>query len=240
MIPLHKRPFEQVTILTGAGISAESGLVTFRDSGGLWEGSDPMEVASLPSLRANPRFVLDFYNQRRSQLSKVEPNEAHIAISELQNRFSGDVFLITQNVDDLHERAGSSQVCHMHGSLKKMTCEFCYEEMVALELFYRDSACPLCQKKGGLRPDVVFFGEMPKYLDEITDLLSKTDLFLAIGTSGVVYPAAGFVSEVNEYGGLTVEINKEKSENTHLFNIAYQGLATEEVPKFVEDLCNDS
>ncbi len=236
MTNLSEMCITRITILTGAGVSAESGLTTFRDSGGLWEGKNPMEVASVHSLRNNRRLVLDFYNQRRSQLIGIKPNAAHFAIATLQNEFPGDVFLITQNVDDLHERAESPQVCHIHGSLKSMRCEFCCEEMPALEHFYEDSACPLCSKTSGLRPDIVFFGEMPKYLEKITYMLSKTELFIAIGTSGVVYPSAGFVSEVSRFGGLTVEINKEKSETTHLFDIACHGLATKEVPKFIQKL----
>ena len=232
---LEKR-IGRIVILTGAGVSAESGLNTFRDSGGLWEGYDPLDIATVGALDSNREMVLDFYNSRRSQLNDCLPNLSHLAISSFQNDFSGHVFLITQNVDDLHERAGSPQVLHMHGSLKSMRCDYCAEEMKAIEMFEKSTICPSCGKAGKLRPDVVFFGEMPKQLDEINIEIEKADLFVSIGTSGIVYPAAGFVAHARNTGAICVEINKERSEVTNLFDTSYSGLATEEVPRFFSNL----
>ncbi len=228
---LEKR-IERIVILTGAGVSAESGLTTFRDSGGLWEGYDPLDIATPTALETNRDVVLDFYNLRRSDLNKCLPNRSHLAISHFQRAFSGHVFLITQNVDDLHERAGSPQVLHMHGSLKVMRCEHCYKEMKALQIFKSSTPCPLCLKSGNLRPDIVFFGEIPKQLDEINVEIMKADLFVSIGTSGVVYPAAGFAAQARDNEAICVEINKEKSEIANLFDYSHIGLATVEVPKF--------
>ncbi len=231
IIFLGKR-IDRIAILTGAGVSAESGLNTFRDSGGLWEGYDPLNIATPSALETNRDVVLDFYNLRRSQLNECLPNPSHLAISHFQKAFSGHVFLITQNVDDLHERAGSSQVLHMHGSLKAMRCEHCHQEMEALQTFKSSTPCPSCRKPGKLRPDIVFFGEIPKQLDEINIEIMKADLFVSIGTSGVVYPAAGLVVQARDNGAICVEINKEKSEAANPFDYSYIGLATAEVPKF--------
>ena len=236
MTAFLEKGIDRIAILTGAGVSAESGLNTFRDSGGLWEGYDPLDIATVGALDSNRDMVLDFYNSRRSQLNDCLPNLSHLAISNFQNNFSGHVFLITQNVDDLHERAGSSQVRHMHGSLRGMRCDYCTEEMDAIQKFEKSTACPSCGKAGKLRPDIVFFGEVPKGLDEIYTEIRSADLFVSIGTSGVVYPAAGFVAHARDNGAICVEINKEKSEVTNLFDISYSGLATEEVPRFFSSL----
>jgi len=235
---LEKR-IDRIAILTGAGVSAESGLNTFRDSDGLWEGYDPLDIASPKALDSNRDMVLDFYNSRRSQLNGCLPNLSHLAISKFQKDFSGHVFLITQNADDLYERAGSPQVLHMHGSLKSMRCDFCSEEMEAIKKFKKSTLCPSCRKAGRLRPDVVFFGEIPKQLYEINIEIMKADLFVSIGTSGVVYPAAGFVADARNNGAIGVEINKEKSEVTNLFDFSYVGLATNEVTRFFSKLLSE-
>ena len=233
---MTERQIDHIVILTGAGISAESGVATFRDAGGLWENHDPMEIATPEAFAANPGLVYRFYNARRQQLTEVQPNAAHRALARLERNFSGTVFLVTQNVDDLHERGGCTQVCHMHGELATVLCTHCGESRRAREDYDGASVCGSCDLAGGLRPDVVWFGEMPYHMGKIEAQLSRCDLFLAIGTSGVVYPAAGFVQEALRWGAHTVEINKELSEVTGLFHEQRQGLATVEVEKIVDEL----
>jgi NAD-dependent protein deacetylase/lipoamidase len=231
-----KNPIDHIVILTGAGISAESGIATFRDADGLWENHDPMEIATPEAFASNPGLVYRFYNSRRRKLVEAQPNAAHRALARLEREFTGTVFLVTQNVDDLHERAGCGQVCHMHGELAAVLCQHCGESRTTAEDYDDSSSCPGCDKQGGLRPDVVWFGEMPYHMGEIEQHISRCDLFVAIGTSGVVYPAAGFVQEALRWGAHTVEINKELSEVTGLFHEQRQGLATEEVEKIVGEL----
>lgn len=187
----ESRFVQRVVILTGAGISAESGLATFRDPDGLWEQHDPMDLATPEAFQRDPALVYRFYNSRRTQLASVQPNAAHAAVARLQREFAGDVFLVTQNVDDLHERGGSTQVCHMHGELLSMLCSACGKSMQAGQPFDNSSSCPSCDHAGSLRPDVVWFGEMPYFMEDIALRLADCDLFIAIGTSGLVYPAAG-------------------------------------------------
>lgn len=231
-----ERPIDHIVILTGAGISAESGIATFRDADGLWENHDPMEIATPEAFARNPGLVYRFYNARRGKLVEAQPNAAHRALARLEREFPGTVFLVTQNVDDLHERGGCTQVCHMHGELGAVLCQHCGERRPALEDYDGASSCTRCNEPGGLRPDVVWFGEMPYHMAEIEAHISRCSLFLAIGTSGVVYPAAGFVQEALRWGAHTVEINKELSEVTGLFHEQRQGLATVEVEKIVEEL----
>lgn len=230
------RLVNRIVILTGAGVSAESGLATFRDSDGLWEKHDPMAIATPEAFERDPALVYRFYNARRNQLKSVNPNAAHWALARLQLEFPGDVFLVTQNVDDLHERGGSSQVCHMHGQLGSMLCQTCAVTMTVHKDFNSKSTCPLCGSIGKLRPDIVWFGEIPYHMDDIGQRLRSCDLFVAVGTSGVVYPAAGFVREALLAGAMTVEINKEVSEVTGYFHRRRQGAATLEVVALVEEL----
>ncbi len=230
------RHIERLVVLTGAGVSAESGLATFRDPDGLWEQHDPTELATPEAFARDPALVYRFYNARRSQLSTVRPNAAHTALARLQREFPGQLFLVTQNVDDLHERAGSAQVCHMHGELQTMLCTRCRRRMQAPAEFDARTHCPGCASIGGLRPDVVWFGEMPYHLEEIDAQLADCDLFIAVGTSGVVYPAAGFVRQARLHGATTLEINREVSEVTGLFHHQRQGLATVEVAALAERL----
>lgn len=234
-----ERPIDHIVILTGAGISAESGIATFRDAGGLWENHDPMEIATPEAFAADPGLVYRFYNERRRQLVAVQPNAAHRALARLEREFSGTVFLVTQNVDDLHERGGCAQVCHMHGELGAVLCQHCGESGRAPDCYDGASVCDYCSKVGGIRPDVVWFGEMPYHMGKIEAHISRCDLFLAIGTSGVVYPAAGFVQEALHWGAHTVEINKDLSEVTGLFHEQRQGLASVEVAQIVEELLAD-
>ena len=232
----NDREIGRIVVLTGAGVSAESGLSTFRDAEGLWENHDPMEIATPEAFARDPDLVYRFYNARRNQLDSVEPNAAHQALARLQREYPGAVYLVTQNVDDLHERGGSPQVCHMHGELRSMLCRHCGETLPAQAPFDASSHCPDCDQPGGLRPDIVWFGEMPYHMAEIGQQLSSCDLFVAVGTSGVVYPAAGFVREAHAHGAMTVEVNKEISEVSGLFQRQRQGAATLEVTALVVEL----
>jgi len=236
MMDFQGGDFRHIVVLTGAGISAESGLKTFRDAGGLWEGHDPMEIATPEAFARDPALVYRFYNERRAQLADVEPNIAHQALVRLQASYRGELTLVTQNVDDLHERAGSLEVCHMHGELKRFLCSLCNAKGEAITDYDASTHCSECGKPGGLRPDIVWFGEMPYQMNEIQSALEQCDLFVAIGTSGVVYPAAGFVREALRYGATTVEINKEISEVSSHFEYQIRGPATIQVVQFVDVL----
>ncbi|MEM1197101.1 MAG: NAD-dependent deacylase [Pseudomonadota bacterium] len=227
-----------VVILTGAGISAESGIDTFRDAGGLWENHNVYDVATPEGFARDPDLVLRFYDQRRASLATVEPNAAHLALVRLQKEFAGELLLVTQNVDDLHERAGFEDVCHMHGELKSALCTACGVRSPWISSMRERPPCSVCQANA-LRPDVVWFGEMPYHMRRIEKALGRCDLFVSIGTSGAVYPAAGFVSQANAMGAQTLELNLEPSEGTGLFDDARHGRASQLVPGWVEDLLND-
>jgi NAD-dependent deacetylase len=229
-------PLERIVVLTGAGVSAESGLATFRDSGGLWEQHDPMDIATPQAFARDPALVYRFYNARRNQLLNAQPNAAHRSLARLQREFSGAVFLVTQNVDDLHERGGSEQVCHMHGQLDSMLCTACSATLQVHEDYDGGSVCRACGVAGKLRPDIVWFGEIPYHMDAIAEHLQACDLFIAVGTSGVVYPAAGFVREALSNGAFTIEINREVSEVTGYFHQQRCGAATVTVAALVEEL----
>lgn len=227
-----------IVILTGAGISAESGIKTFRASDGLWEEHHIEDVASPEGFLKDPALVQKFYNARRTQLlsSKVTINAAHIALAKLQQQFSGSVTLVTQNIDDLHERAGSKQVLHMHGELLKKRCNKTQEVSDCQQDIGMNDACECCQQTGTLRPHIVWFGEMPFYMDEIYAVLSECDLFVAIGTSGHVYPAAGFVEIAARSGAETLEINLEESQVASQFEQGLYGKASEQVPVWVDSI----
>ncbi len=227
----------RMTILTGAGLSAESGLHTFRDRGGIWERYDLSEVATPEAFARNPAFVLDFYNQRRRANEDVKPNAAHEALARLEREHIADVWVVTQNIDPLHEMAGTRNLIHMHGEIAKALCAECgHREQWGMADITPGSTCPACATIGRMRPDVVWFGEMPYRMDEIFGLLAQTDLFVSIGTSGTVYPAAGFVEIAREAGAWTLELNLERSEGASWFHHAVQGRATETVPAFVEQI----
>ena len=200
-----------LVILTGAGISAESGISTFRDAGGLWETHRFEDLASPEGFARDPALVHRFYNQRRAQLQAVRPNAAHLALAALEQSWAerGDFLLVTQNVDDLHERAGSRKLVHMHGELRRLRCTACETVTVWAADAGTDTACPACARKGAMRPDIVWFGEVPFYMAEIDAALARADIFCAIGTSGVVYPAAGFAAAAarNRRGCVLYEIN---------------------------------
>lgn len=231
--------YRHIFILTGAGISAESGVKTFRDNNGLWENYPIEQVATPQAFRDNPELVHRFYNLRRDQLKEVKPNPAHFALAKLQNEYQGKVTLITQNVDDLHERGGSIEVIHMHGQLKQIRCQSCRKVFDWSDDISTQVACSSCHKKGGLRPNIVWFGEIPMFMEQIEQALSDCDLFLCIGTSGVVYPAAGFVQVARSAGAYCIECNKESTAISGLFERSIQGTATQVVPTLVEEILLD-
>jgi NAD-dependent deacetylase len=224
-----------IVVLTGAGISAESGLTTFRDAGGLWEDHRVEDVATPEGFQRNPLMVQNFYNARRAQLKTVEPNAAHLALARLEAGWPSEVLVVTQNVDDLHERAGSRNLVHMHGELKKVRCQRCQAVLPWEGDLLPETPCPVCGCSRTLRPHIVWFGEMPFEMARIQDALQKCGLFLAVGTSGVVYPAAGLVALANPKAA-TVEINKEASAVASQFTEQRLGLATERVPELVDSL----
>jgi NAD-dependent deacetylase len=222
-----------MVILTGAGISAESGLKTFRDSGGLWEGHNVSDVATPEAFVRDPALVQRFYDERRQQLDTVQPNAAHEALARLEARFGDELLLVTQNVDDLHERAGSKSVLHMHGELLSALCLTCGERHRWHGTLADSPACPACGR-ATLRPDIVWFGEMPYQMDVIQQALDNCDVFAAIGTSGQVYPAAGFVDVAAAAGARTIEFNLAAT--APLFTEHREGLATATVPAWVDSL----
>ena len=234
---------QNTVILTGAGISKESGLKTFRDDDGLWKGYRFEDVATPEAFGRSPGLVHEFYNMRRNQLAEVEPNAAHRALGELEHHLGDHFTLITQNVDDLHERGGSSsrRLIHMHGEILKTRCTFCEARFpcAAEDKLSVTDECPACSRAVGMRPDIVWFGEMPFAMDEIAAVLQRCQRFVAIGTSGAVYPAAGFVRMARDAGAETVEINVEPSLNVHDFDRVMTGPATEMVPAFVDELLAD-
>jgi len=233
-----------IVILTGAGISAESGLATFRGPDGLWEGHRVEDVCTPEALARDPALVLNFYDQRRRALSNVRPNAAHEALARLDAAWDGGLLIVTQNVDDLHERAGAQRLIHMHGELRSALCRAC----AARSRFEGDMidgpVCPACGAQGALRPDIVFFGEIPYRMDEIQEALEQADLFVSIGTSGTVYPAAGFVRLARAAGADTLELNLEPSGGTaegsaatgYGFAESLFGPATVLVPAWVDRL----
>jgi NAD-dependent deacetylase len=229
-----------IFILTGAGVSAESGLGTFRDKAGegIWAQFDPMKLATPEGFAEDPVRVQEFYNARRANLLGAKPNAAHVALSRLQSALAdraGKLTLVTQNIDNLHEQAGSTDVIHMHGELLKSRCAHCGDvREIACDIHVTD-ACGRCGAEGGLRPHVVWFGEMPLFLDEIDAALRTADLFVAIGTSGSVYPAAGYSAHARRLGIRTCEINLEPSDNARVFDQRIYGPATQTVPQWVDD-----
>jgi NAD-dependent deacetylase len=229
---------ESVVVLTGAGISHESGLSTFRDPDGIWAKVNIDEVATPAAFRRNPALVHDFYNARRRQLltPSVRPNTAHKALTELQHRWQGRVIVVTQNIDDLHERAGTTGILHMHGELLKARCACCQHRARWTDDLTTETACPNCARAGEMRPDVVWFGEMPMHMDTIEKAIERAGVFLSIGTSGTVYPAAGLVQIARAAGAHTVELNLEESLGASLFHKTLYGPATQVVPNYIKML----
>ncbi|QIK74795.1 NAD-dependent deacylase [Nocardioides piscis] len=225
----------RIVVLTGAGVSAESGVATFRDSGGLWEGHDPMTVATPEAFAADPDLVHRFYDARRAALSRVRPNAAHHALARLEAALGDAVYLVTQNVDDLHERAGTSRVHHMHGRLRAAWCTVCGARHTWDGTLVDRPPCPGCGSSS-LRPDVVWFGEVPYDMEAIEEALWDCDLFVSIGTSGVVYPAAAFVHYAIGNGKQTLELNLDRSDSSSDFHESRRGPASELVPAWVDEV----
>jgi NAD-dependent deacetylase len=224
-----------IVILTGAGVSAESGIDTFRGGGGLWEQHRVEDVATPEAFERDPNLVLRFYDMRREAIQTKAPNPAHIALARLEAEWDGQLLLVTQNVDDLHERGGSARVLHMHGEHLNAWCTSCdVRSRWAAPLIDRPP-CPVCAAPT-LRPDIVWFGEMPYRMGEIYAALREADLFVSIGTSGAVYPAAGFVQNAVELGAQTLELNLERSQGSHWFHESRLGPASEVVPTWVEEM----
>lgn len=225
-----------IVILTGAGVSAESGLATFRGPDGLWEGHRVEDVATPEAFARDPALVHKFYDARRARLGEVEPNGAHRALARLDAEWPGELLIVTQNVDDLHERAGARRLLHMHGELTSGWCLACDERFGWRAAMGEGAVCPVCAAAGQVRPDIVWFGEMPYEMDRIDDALMTADLFVSIGTSGAVYPAAGFVQTANYRGASTLEINLEPSQGSIFFDERRYGPAGLEVPKWVDEV----
>ena len=227
------REFTSIVVLTGAGISAESGLRTFRDNNGLWEDHRVEDVATPEGFARDPALVHKFYNMRRSQLlAGATANRAHLALANFEKKFSGQFLLVTQNVDNLHEQAGSQNLLHMHGELLKVRCENCSKVFTWEDDLSTATSCPACKGVECLRPNIVWFGEIPMGMNTIEDALTNCDLFVSIGTSGNVYPAAGFVQLARAVGAHCVELNLEASSGASLFHEQHYGSATETVPSF--------
>jgi len=225
-----------IVILTGAGVSAESGVATFRGPDGLWEGHRVEDVATPEAYRRDPALVHAFYDARRAKLGTVEPNPAHVALGRLDADWRGELLLVTQNVDDLHERAGSKRLIHMHGELNRGWCLACDDRFVWSGPMGEGANCPSCSAIGQVRPDIVWFGEMPYDMDRIEQALQRCDLFVSIGTSGAVYPAAGFVQTARYCGARTLEMNLEPSLASYMFDESRIGRAGELVPAWVDQV----
>jgi len=224
-----------IVILTGAGISAESGIDTFRSAGGLWEQHRVEDVATPEGFARDPNLVLRFYDMRREAIQEKVPNAAHLALAELDMRWKGSFLIVTKNVDDLHERGGARRVLHMHGEHLKAWCTSCDVRSCWRGPLLDRPPCPVCQART-LRPDVVWFGEMPYRMGEIYGALREADMFVSIGTSGAVYPAAGLVQNARELGIKTLELNLERSQGSALFHETRLGPATEVVPAWVAEM----
>lgn len=227
---------DSIVILTGAGVSADSGVATFRGPDGLWEGHRVEDVATPEAFARDPALVRSFYDARRARLDTVHPNPAHDALARLDREWPGELLIVTQNVDDLHERAGARRLLHMHGELRSGWCLSCGDRFAWKGSMGEDAACPSCGASGKVRPDIVWFGEMPYEMERIDEALMRCDLFVAIGTSGAVYPAAGFVQTARYRGARCIELNLEPSQGSIFFHETRLGRAAELVPQWVEEL----
>ncbi len=232
LITIHSHT--KVAVITGAGISAESGIKTFRDSDGLWENHKIEDVATPEAFSRNPELVWDFYKQRYISASSAEPNPAHIALAEMEHKLNSNFHLITQNIDGLHIKAGNRNVIEMHGNLQKSFCPHCHKNYLISDIDL-EAKLPYCNKCGNiLRPDIVWFGEIPYHLEKIEKLILKCNIFIVIGTSGLVYPAAGFVMAAKYHGAITIGINLEKPVNMKYFDYFFQGKSGDLLPDLVK------
>lgn len=229
------KPIRTIVVLTGAGVSAESGLQTFRAADGLWEDHRVEDVATPEAFARDPALVQRFYDMRRAAIMAARPNPAHAALARLDAAWPGELLIVTQNIDDLHERAGARRVLHMHGEGLSAWCTACDARLRWTGTLLDDPPCPSCGARA-LRPDIVWFGEMPYRMDEIFAALREADLFVSIGTSGAVYPAAGFVRQARECGARTLELNLERSQGSTWFHESRLGPASAVVPEWVEEV----
>lgn len=229
--------YKNIVILTGAGISAESGLSTFRSENGLWNNHKVDDVASVEGFARNPEYVHEFYNELRPQLFAAKPNPAHLAITKLQEAYNAEnISVITQNVDTLHEKAKSKNIFHIHGQINQIVCLNCGHVFETWSDVHAHDVCPNCNIMGLLKPNIVFFGENLLYMDKVDSLLNRCDLFISVGTSGIVYPAAGFVQIAYLRGAKTIEFNLEQTSNNYMFSEHIIGPAGTKLPEFVDKL----
>lgn len=226
----------KIVILTGAGISAESGIPTFRDSDGLWMNHSIQDVATPDGFKRNPDLVHSFYNKLRSQICTSEPNAAHVALAEFSKKFGGSVIIATQNIDDLHEKAGSENVYHMHGKLDEIRCVNKGTIIKTETDHTSNDRCKCCAEPARLRPNITWFSEVPNHIEDIYSHISDCEMFIAIGTSGNVYPAAGLVNFAKEFNAVTISLNLELPENNDMFDFSYTGPGSVIVPAFFKNL----
>ncbi len=230
------KKYKSIVVLTGAGISAESGLATFRSSNGLWNNHRVEDVATIEAFQRNPEFVHDFYNQMKPELLAAKPNPAHLALTKLQDNYPTPVSIITQNVDTLHEKAKSRNINHIHGQINQAVCLNCGHVLETWNDVTTETVCPQCSVAGMMKPNIVFFGENLLYMDKVERILASCDLFISVGTSGVVFPAAAFVQTAKLYGAETYEFNLEKTSNNFYFDHHIFGKAGETLPPFIDEL----
>lgn len=233
------KKYNRILFLTGAGISAESGLSTFRNEDGLWNKHRVEDVATIEAYYRNQDYVHDFYNNMKPELWNTKPNNAHLAITKLQQKYPAEINIVTQNVDTLHEKAKSKNVYHIHGQINQAVCMNCGHVIETWGDVSSETACDNCHIIGMMKPNIVFFGENLLYMDRVEELLRTSDLFVSVGTSGLVFPAAGFVQTAKYYGADTVEINLEPTSNNIYFDRHIMGKAGIMLPKFVDDLLNN-
>lgn len=228
--------YQNIVILTGAGISAESGLATFRASNGLWNNHPVEDVATIEAFERNPAYVHEFYNELKKELVKAKPNPAHLAITKLQNEYPAQISVVTQNVDTLHEKAGNKNIYHIHGQINQAVCLNCGHILETFGDVDTETVCPHCHIAGMMKPNIVFFGENLLCMDMVDRLLANCDLFLSIGTSGVVFPAASFVQIAKYNNARTLEFNLEPTSNNYYFDKHIYGKAGTTLPAFVDEL----
>ena len=234
------KKYKKILFLTGAGISAESGISTFRSENGLWNNHRVEDVATIEAYYKNQDYVHEFYNNMRPDLWNSKPNDTHLAITKLQQNYDGEVYIVTQNIDTLHEKAKSKNIYHIHGQINQIVCMNCGNIYETWGDVNSESICCNCNVTGTLKPNIVFFGEYPLYMDKVENLLKVCDLFISVGTSGVVYPAAGFVQTAKYYGADTIEINLEPTSNNLYFDKHIIGKAGIELPKLVGELLKNN
>lgn len=234
------RLYKNIVILTGAGISAESGLATFRSSNDLWNNHRVEDVATVEGFQRNPALVHDFYNELKIEIQKAKPNPAHLAITKLQKEYPGTVSVITQNVDTLHEKAGNTNICHIHGQINQAVCLNCGHILETFGDVDTETTCPQCGISGMMKPNIVFFGENLLCMNEVEQLLQNCDLFISVGTSGVVFPAAAFVQTAKYHGADTWEFTLEPTANNYYFDHHIYGPAGQTLPPFVDNLIRES